>query len=183
MIVAFEFGGHDGDAFFFEDRKSPIFCPTCGTLLDKDFLPQNVRPRKKWDVCSSYDNRTIVTERFKSWCEARQFEGLVFRQVCQTPPYFVFMPSRILRYDPRRAVFDKKCAACGNYESVTIGGPLKLLDVRTPIETGFFRTDLEFGSRWEKTPMIIVGFRTRDAIKRERYHLVEFEPFEGADES
>jgi hypothetical protein len=183
MIVAYNFGGHDGDAFFFEDRKASIFCPICGTLLDRDFLPEGVRPRKKWDVCSSYENRTIVTERFKKWCESRKFDGLVFRQVCETPPYYVLEPSNVLRFDPRRARFENKCAACGNYESIVLAGPFALLNVQAPIEEGFFRTDLEFGSRWEKSPLIVVGVRTMDAIKQERFRLVEFEPIEAPDES
>lgn len=182
MIVAYNFGGHDGDAFFFEDRESSIFCPICGTLLDKNFLPTGVRPRKKWDVCSSYENRTIVTERFKTWCEAHHFDGLVFRQVCMLPPYYVFEPSKVLRFDPRRARFDNKCKACGNYESVVIAGPLTLLEVSTPIEDGFYRTDIEFGSRWEKSPLIIVGIRTKDLIKQEKFRLVEFEPIESLGE-
>jgi hypothetical protein len=182
MIIAFEMNPHDGDAFFFEDRKSSIFCPTCRTLLVKDFLPTGVRPRKKWDVCSSYENRIIVTDRFKAWCEAQQFDGLRFRQVCDKPPYFVFEPSIALGVDSRCARFVNKCSVCGNYESIVRSGPLLLSDVSAPIETGFFRTDIEFASNWEKSPIIIVGTRTKDLIKQEKFRLIDFEPIKRATE-
>ncbi len=171
---------HDGDAFYFEDRKSPIFCPVCGTLLDKTFLPTGVRPRKRWDICSSYENRKIVTAVFKNWCEAHQFEGLVFRKVNEQPAYYSFEPSLVLRVDPKCARFLNKCDVCGNYESVLRSGPIVLPDVVLPIENGFFRSDIEFASRWEKSPFIIVGLHTRDLIKQERFRLVEFEPIERA---
>ncbi|MCI0651710.1 MAG: hypothetical protein L0Z55_07490, partial [Planctomycetes bacterium] len=118
MILAFTMYAHDGDAFFFEDRTSSIFCPACGSLLEKNFLPRNVKPRKKWDICSTYDNRKLVSERFKIWCETQLFEGVGFRQVCSQPPYYAFEPSIVLKINPRCARFENKCAACGNYESV-----------------------------------------------------------------
>lgn len=178
MIMAYVMYPHDGDMFFFEDRKSSIFCPRCGTLLDKSFLPRGVRPRKRWDLSSTYDRRVIVTERFKAWCEAQKFAAIVFRQTCAQPAYYTFEPSVVLNLDPRFARFEDKCAACGNYESVITGGSMKLLGVADPIEDGIFRTDLEFGSRWEKSPDIIVGVRTKELIKKERFHLVHFEPIE-----
>lgn len=183
MIVAYEMSPHDGDAFFFEDRRSSIFCPVCGTLLDRTFLPTGVRPRKKWDICSTYENRTIVTAVFKDWCQAQGFEGLVFRQVNEQPPYYSFEPSIVLRVDPKCARFLNKCDACGNYESVLSAGPMVLLDIYSPIENGFFRSDIEFAGRWEKSPSIIVGVHTRDLIKQQRFRLVEFPPIEGASKS
>ncbi len=179
MIVAYDMSPHDGDAFFFEDRKSSIFCSVCGTLLDKAFLPSGVRPRKKWDICSTYENRVIVSERFKGWCQARHLDGLVFRQVNERPPYYVFEPSIVLEVDPRCARFEDKCSACGNFESVMRAGRLVLPKVQAPIDDGIFRSDIEFASRWEKSPIIIVGLHTRELMKEEKFRLIEFEPILG----
>jgi hypothetical protein len=179
MIVAYALSAHDGEAFFFEDRESRIFCPICGTLLAKDFLPRRVKPRKKWDISSTYENRTIVTEKFKVWCETQSFQAVRFRPVNEEPRYYSFEPLRVLQFDPRRARFDNRCAVCGNYESVIIAGPLTLLEIPAPVEHGFFRTDLEFGSRWEKTPLIVVGMQTKNLMEQEAFQHIYFKPIEG----
>jgi hypothetical protein len=171
---------HDGEAFFFEDRSAAIFCPICGTLLARNFLPNSVRPKKKWDICSTYENRKIVTQNFKEWCERFGFTGLQFRQVCDSPPYYHFWPSRELSFDSKRAhtQFMNRCVRCGNYESVIGASPLGLIDVSQPIDNGFFRTDLEFGSRWEKSPLIIVGIGTKELMEQEGFERIHFEPVE-----
>ncbi len=178
MILAYRLGAYDGHAFFFEDRRSPIFCPICGTLLEKNYLPTDIKPGKRWDVLCTYENRKLVNERFKQWCERQEFEQLRFRQVCEEPAYYLFEPLRVVNFDPIRAKtrFVNKCARCGNYESVVGTSPPGLLNVSEPIQDGFLRTDLEFGSRWEKSPIIVVGTRTRDIMKQEKFRLIDFEP-------
>lgn len=178
MIVAYRLLIYDGDADFFEDRHASIFCRNCGTLLDKSYLPTGLCPRKAYDICSTFDGRTLVNERFKVWSDKRGYEGLLYHRVNERPPYYALDLSNTVRFYSERAKtrFENKCPICGNFESVVGTYPLGLLQVETPLEDGFFRTDLEFGSRWEKHPLIIVGLRVRECMKQERFRLVDFEP-------
>lgn len=176
MILAYEIIPYDGGAHFFEDKRMPVLCPSCTSLIVKDFLPTNVKPQKKWDICSSYDNRAIVNERFKAWCDGQGFGGIGFRKVNANPAYFVFEPTTVLRLDPRCARFSEKCPDCGNFRFGKRLGPLRLLEVSSPIMHGFFRTDLEYGSGREQSPCIIVGIETMQLLKRERFRLFDIKP-------
>lgn len=178
MIIAYHLLIYDGVAEFFEDRRGPIFCRNCGTLLDKAYLPNGVLPRKRYDICASSDGRVLVNERFKHWCDQQSLNGLRFRKVNEQPPYYVFEPSNTIRFNAERAGtrFENKCRICSNFESVVGTYPLGLRDITSPLENGLFRTDLEFGSRWEKSPLIVVGTRTKELMKQAKFRLVEYEP-------
>jgi hypothetical protein len=176
MILAWMMSEDDGGAFFFSDRKSTIFCPICGTLLDRAYLPQGVSPRKRLDICSTYENRILVNDRFRRWCVEHITSALVFRQVNSNPAYYHLEPVEIVRFDSVRAKtrFLDKCSRCGNYESVVGIDPPGLLDVHGPIEEGMFRTDLEFGSRWEKSPLIVIGVRTKELMEPMGFRGLDF---------
>jgi hypothetical protein len=165
-------------AEFFEDRRAAIFGRNCGTLLDRTYLPSRVLPLKRYDICATSDGRVLVSERFKHWCGQQSYHGLRFRKVSEQPPYYDFEPTDTVEFDAQRAGtrFEDKCSICGNFESVVGTYPLGLRNVTSPLQHGFFRTDLEFGSRWEKSPLIMVGIRTKEAMKIEKFRLVDYEP-------
>jgi hypothetical protein len=59
---------------------------------------------------------------------------------------------------------------------------MRLLE-KEPVARGFFRSDIEFASRHEKSPLIFVGIETMGLIKQERFHLVDFHAVQSTSET
>ncbi|HET7539727.1 MAG TPA: hypothetical protein VFK05_07640 [Polyangiaceae bacterium] len=97
----------------------------------------------------------------------RLFEGQIEFQALQAGVYAA-MPKLILPFDAsaRKTRFIKRCPVCGEHESVVgatpvflVGGPAIIPDDRIA------RTDLEFGSNDEKSPVFLLGEHAASAVR------------------
>jgi len=178
MQIAYSLTGHDNDSYFFESAPGNVFCQQCGSCVDKSYLPDNMTIRRKYDIGSSYDGRDIVSARFKEFCDEHYPGEAAFYQVTRDADFFYMVPKLILAFDAekRRTRFLEFCPACGNYKSICGATPGVLKNQAEPIERGFFRTDLEFGSGREKSPVIIIGLKTKQQITEKRFGKPSFNP-------
>ncbi|MCA3009916.1 MAG: hypothetical protein INH34_16205 [Phycisphaerales bacterium] len=71
-------------------------------------------------------------------------------------------------FDPvrRKTRFEKKCALCGNFESIVGATPAFILESEKVEEMGMYCTDLCFGSGREKSPLFVVGASLKDDLTR-----------------
>jgi len=129
------------------------------------------------DFSSTYDSYDIVSDRFRTFCLEQQYEGLAFGEFSNDKTHFNFMPNRIVRFDAlrRNTTFEKLCRVCRNYESVVGATPPYLLRSK-PLEDGFYRSDLLFGSGDRKGPLILVGLETKAKLKAANLKGLEFSP-------
>jgi hypothetical protein len=183
-IVGYTLNGQDNDTHMFDQRSGISRCPTCGYRLD--FAASNPAYRLRrmtLDISSTYDNQTIVSRAFKEICDQLAFPGVEFIAFKDEPMYFHLMPTRRVTFDSerRRTRFIKLCDQCGNFESV-IGATPALLKVTVPLSTGFFGTDILFGSGDEKSPLDIVSIDTRLALEATDLKGLEFGPVYGLGE-
>src|SRR5262245_26816378 len=166
-IVANVIRGPDNDTYLFDDRAQR--CGTCG--FRRDFLatnPRYVLRRSKLDVSSTYDNQLIVSARFKEWVERVGLPGAVFHPFDDDPRHFHLLSDRVVPFDTvaRKTRFiGPTCAECGNAVEV-IGADPTFLRVNAPIERGFARTDVLFGSRDAKAPLILVDPASGHELER-----------------
>jgi hypothetical protein len=151
-------------------RTSVQRCETCGELLAKWDEPLSglLIKRRKFDIAITYDGVLVVSQRFKSCYEISGLSGLVFRQLPDDPEFFAVHASRSVEFDAdrRKTQFIKRCHKCGCYESVVGATPVYL---KPGVEIGgpeFVRTDLEFGSRDEKHPLLLCGEIAAKAASR-----------------
>ncbi len=47
-------------------------------------------------------------------------------------------------------------------------------DITLPITSGFYRTDIEFGSGREKFPLIVIGTKTAEIVRKEKMKGMDF---------
>jgi hypothetical protein len=170
--------GHDNDISFFEDREDAKRCATCGQLLAKweEDLSTVRMPRKlKYDVSTSYDGVVVVSARFRELYEAKGMTGLQFIPLSESA--FAIQATRLVQFDAvsRGTRFVDKCDACGQYESVVGAAPAFLTSGADVAEMGFARTDLEFGSGDEKSPVLICGDSAATALREAKLKGIDLE--------
>jgi DNA-directed RNA polymerase subunit RPC12/RpoP len=185
MIVGYAITGEDNDSYMcascdrvFPDMPGLNVCPKCGYRTDIFYTnPAFKLTRTKFDFSHTYDGACIVSERFKEFCIRHHFESLEFRALPAAKGFYHFIVHRIVPFDTitRKTRFGDLCPTCGFYESVA-GATPSFLRVSAPLADGFWRSDILFGSRNEKHPLIFVGTSTKELMERERFAEIHFDP-------
>jgi len=158
-------------------------CEACGELLDKwsEQLAGLVVKKRKLDIGCTYDGVTAVSKQFKSVYDAAGLLGLTFHQLPNDPEFYAIRPERAVEYDAdlRGTRFLKRCPHCGCYESVVGATPIYLKPGSTIGASEFVRTDLEFGSDDEKSPLILCGESAAEALNTDKLKGLNLERVKG----
>ena len=152
----------------YESKIKPGTCPICNNTIEKIPNILYARPRKKGDILYTYDGFSIVTEKFKTFCEERQYPNLEFTPL-EAKGFYFFMPQDVYLLDPiRRGIrFINKRDCCGNYDDV-IGATPGYTAPDFKIDSNDFirSTQYYFGSGSNKAPFIVIGIETEKAMKK-----------------
>lgn len=144
-------------------------CETCGELLDKwnELLTGLKIKRRKYDIASTYDGVTVVSQRFKDFVEVESLSGLVFQQLPDDPKFYAIQAEPVVKFDAERrgTMFENRCPVCGRYEEVIGATPVYLKEGETLPVRGFARTDLEFASGDEKHPLLLCDLEAGRVLK------------------
>ena len=164
MLVGYLLSGNDNGSHFFD--QSDEFLPTCklcGYVTDFEYMSPRIKLEAiEYDISSTYDNRTIVSDRFRVFCIHNKYSGISFIELPNNHNYYLIKISNVLKFDSEKANlrYHNFCKSCGNYESITPAVPVTLKDVHGPIADGFYVTDVHFASGNEKGPACIIGVTT-----------------------
>ncbi len=178
MVIGYILYGQDNNLSFFANAPKNILCLHCGSCLDTSYYPKYLPLKKEVkDVSFTYDGRLIVSEKFKTFCDEYNVKGIEFFLVNEKPKFYFVSSNRFLNFDveKRETRFENLCPYCSNYESVIGATPAFLKDIDVSIKEGFYRTDIEFGSGSEKSPLFIIGLRTKKLIMKQHFKGIEFE--------
>jgi hypothetical protein len=136
-------------------------CDACGALLGKwEEAPAGlVIKKRRYDIASTYDGVLVGSRRFKTTYEDGKLRGLVFRQLPDDVSFFAIWAERAVPFDAdrRKTRFINPCSVCGHFESVVGATPVYLKSGALINAQELVRTDLEFGSDDEKSPLLICG--------------------------
>ncbi len=156
-------------------------CSTCGALLAKGTEPLRglVIKKRRFDISSTYDGVTVVSEAFRAAYDAGGLSGLRFVRLPDDSAFFSIQAKDIVAFDSERrgTRFMKQCPVCGQFESVVGATPVYLRKGNTIHDLGFGRTDLELGSDDGKSPLLLCGPSAGRALKTAKLKgldLVEF---------
>lgn len=153
----------------YEDSKSrPGTCPICHNTIDKVPDIMYKVPKKRGDMFYTYDGFCIVSEKFKSFCNERNYPNLTFVALIQSVGFYFFMPQDIykLDYARREVKFINKRNCCGSYDEVIGSVPAyKAPDFLMDTDDFIRRSEWAFGSDDQKSPLIIVGLDTVKQMK------------------
>jgi hypothetical protein len=101
---------------------------------------------------------------------------MIFVPLPADKDFFVLRLSKVLPFDAqrRKTRFEDPCPTCGAFYSMIGATPVFLRDVTEPIQEGFFRSDLEFASGPEQHPLILVGLRTAEKLRKQEFRKLDF---------
>lgn len=138
-------------------------CPVCGNTLEQIPDPLYQLPKKRrGDIYFTYDGFCVVSEKFKQFCDMKEYPNLTFVKLVNTYGYYYFMPNDIFEIDYIRSKtrFSNKRTCCGSWDG--IWGLAKYKDANYVLTTNDFirRGQLLRGSQGRKSPDIIVGLKT-----------------------
>lgn len=162
-----------------QSRSSLNRCEECGDLRDKwnESLENLVLKKRKFDISSTYDGIVVVSTQFKSVYESAGLSGLTFRPLPGDKSFYAIRADRIVEYDAeqRGSRFIKPCPRCGSYESVVGATPVYFKSNVEVAPSEFVRTNLEFGSNDEKSPLLICGEAAAESLKEANLKGLEME--------
>ncbi len=184
-LVGYDLHGQDNDTHMFPPEAVTDRCDVCNYRLDfLTYNPNYALKKSKRDISATYDGFLIVSEAFRKFCVEQGYKDLVFGKFRQDKTHYNFTVKRIVKFDAvrRGTRFEKLCPGCGNYESIIGATPSHLL-IEGPLEDGFYRSDLLFGSGDEKHPLIFVGIETRTKLEKAQLKGLEFAPAFGCSQS
>ena len=141
-------------------------------LIDSNFKMKN----KKYNVACTYDGFTIVSEKFKQFCEQEGYTGLEFIILPNAPSFYWFKIHNVVEFDTkeRETEFINYNEACKGYEEI-IGATPVCLKNKIPLPDGFYRTDICFGSYAGKSPLHLVGDDTMKKLKAVGFKEIFFQ--------
>lgn len=162
---------------FDEDDASLAKCPQCGYRLEFQLTnPGYVLKKSNRDLSATYEGQLIVSSAFRNHCLSESYPGLEFIDFKNDPKHFHLIVNRQVKFDAKRRKtrFEKPCSKCGNYESVVGATPCYLVQNES-LGSGFYRTDLFFGSGHRKSPIALVGAETKMKLEKAGLKGLEFE--------
>lgn len=141
-------------------------CAKYSNIYDLNIIdPEFKVKRKKYNISSTYDGFTIVSEKFKQFCASEKYSGLIFISLPKASGYYWFKINNLLEYDTKRrgTEFLNYNSVCKGYEEI-IGADPVCLKNKMLLPDGFFRTDVCFGSYSGKSPLYLVGDVTKKKL-------------------
>lgn len=156
-------------------------CRTCGRKIDLTYINPAFRATgRKRDISTTYDGYTLVSIRFRNFCESQRWTGLEFVTLPADREFFVLRIQSIVAFDAERrgTRFEELCPTCGAFYSVVGATPVFLKDVKSPLQGGFFRTDLEFASGPEQYPLELVGVDVAAVLRHSVFRHFQLEPIQ-----
>lgn len=185
MNIGYSISGPDNDSFMcsstdvvHENMHGLSVCPECGYRDDFFYINRKFRVKRRvYDFSSTYDGYSIISRKFKEFCERRKYQNIVFAEFENDPDFFALIPLTVLAFDVEgnKPRYEGYCGKCGNYESVIGPFPVYLKNIDKPLKEGIYRTDLLFGSGNDKSPLILIGPGTKEAILSEGFKDIDFE--------
>lgn len=180
MIIGYEISGYDNDSYMtgscdklFPELITIPKCDKCGYRTDYRFTNIDFKlKRKTLDFSSTYDGITIVSLRFKEFCNRYGYENLEFIELPKSPTFFQLnIQGNIIEYEA--GLKENLCDKCGQFESV-VAPSMKLDNLLETLNDGFYQSDLWFASGNEKTPIIIISPTTRENFLKENFKNICF---------
>jgi hypothetical protein len=177
MIIGYTLNGPDNKCHMYADAPGLQLCKKCGYKLDDDYVNPDlsIKPRC-YDISSTFDNCTIVSQKFKEFCLRSGYTGIIFHELPSDRDFLFMTVSEVLEFDAekRETRFKNFCKDCGNYEAIIGATPVFLKNITVPLQDGFYRTDLAFGTGSARDPVVIIGVETYKKMKKEKFNGPDF---------
>jgi hypothetical protein len=136
-------------------------CSACNELLNKwnEPLTGLIIKKRQFDISCTYDGIEVASAAFKEVYDSHGLSDLSFSPLPDDPSFYCIRATKVVEFDPvrRGTRFEEQCPSCGRYRSIVGATPVYLKPGSEIPDMGFARTDLEFASGDEKSPVLLCG--------------------------
>jgi hypothetical protein len=163
VVLGYVISGPDNGTHMFAGDAQPPRCDGCGVVTDFTWVdPAHSVPSNTPDVSFTYDGRLIVSDAFRAI--ARRYAGAKFTPLAAAG-FWLLTADAPVAFDAvrRKTQFSDFCESCRRFTVVAGATPAFLVDPN-PLLNHFVRTDVEFGSRDELHPLVLVGPTLGDVL-------------------
>lgn len=179
MIIGYSISGPDNDSYLYKDGWGKSVCEVLDFINNREkYITVKSRiKRTNYNFSYTYDSAIIVSQKFRDFCLRNKYEGLKFFRLKKQDKLYLLKSQNIIQFDIKRrsTVFEDFQEACGKFNSVAGATPICLKSNEELID-GIYRTDVEFGSGYELSPLIVVGKNTYEKMKVEKFKDIDFIP-------
>jgi hypothetical protein len=176
-IIGYVLGGHDINAYFFEDAPRGVVCPKCNSCLDRSYVPKNIRIHRsqKYGFGDTLDLQPLFSKEFVDAIERVTKQKLDAAQVSTAPDFYHVRIHDVVEFDTirRKSEAGERCSTCGNFKYF-VGATPAFLKCNSLKCRGIFRTNMEFGGSNGKSCLIILGKSLKREIEQMHFRSVYF---------
>lgn len=154
--IGFVLSATDNGSFKLRGNASHPSCSSCGFATVRDWIDPAFRlTGLRRDASYTYDGYFVVSDRFVAVVGKH---AASFLELPAEPGFFAVVPQVVVAFDSERrgTRFEDLCSACGRYGSVA-GATPAFLRLAKALPDAIARTDIEFGSGDERSPLLLVG--------------------------
>jgi hypothetical protein len=168
MLIGYALVIQDNDEFLIKDmKKIPEALQYKNSYAFEDW-PVDFRIKKrKVDIGYTYDGFLVVSENLKSRLLENGFTGLEFLSIPSDDAFFILRVHNIIEYNalPGQVRFNKFSRKYNEYLWVHGAYPVYIKHNDQQIhENNIYRSDLFFGEGIKRSPVLMVGIKTRDLL-------------------
>lgn len=159
--------------------ESAVVCSECGVIVNRCYSNAQLRfTNRRFDYSYTYDCRAIVSKRFRDFCLDNELGGGMFEKLSAMEGFYHFQvePSRAVNVCTTRFEFNvgPTCATCGETRYLCGAYPL-FINRDSALDSGFHRTDLEFGDTKSRTACYLVCPSTKRLLESAKFKGLDFE--------
>lgn len=159
----------DCDCYYYDEAPKELFCPYCDSFIGKSpYYPDHLEVKNlKLNFSFTYDGRLLLSKNAKDFLKSESKSKLFFHRVNFEPEIYIVETKGTISFDSnkRKTRFVNPCAHCGSFESIVGATPIFIKNKAEIGSFSFVKTDLEFGSGREKSPLYIVSGKLGEKLK------------------
>ncbi|MCM1504782.1 MAG: hypothetical protein NC127_06265 [Muribaculum sp.] len=166
--------------YFHKRPRYTFSCRYCHSILRRAFNPKYRALKSKGDIYATFDIYVIVSDKFKTFCDSNNYEGLNFTELPKSPGWYWFYPTIEIPIDLERSLSKRlgPCEICGSVNYYLTKNMFLNKDFHIGMDDFIYRADVEFGDD-AKSPLIIVGPKTKEKLKEAGFKALSFTPIYG----
>lgn len=178
-------GTDNNSEFYYMNDAILEHCPNCGLITNR---AQAIQKRiatfkikkKNYNLSTCSDGPAIASEKFVEIVNKHNLKGLSFIALPASPGFYLIRYEKVVGYDYAynpHIYLKEKCKVCQQWYEISKVFPIKVVDKdeqKMDADT-FYRTDLEYGEKVRRQPLVLVTENIPLIFKNEKVKDVYFE--------
>ena len=161
-----------------QSRESAV-CPHCDRkVADVPVDPGFQLRERGFDLSETEEGYWIASQDFKDFCDILPFSNLEFIPLPNDPGFYWFRVHSVAEYCPPAdsVRHDRFCRSCHGFGDVQ--GFLEPSGRAEALPEGIHRSEFEYGEGRRQRPLMLVGEKTGQHLRRRRFRGVYLSPLD-----